>query len=175
MRHSSNILIPILIALLTVAAWALLNRPADEPPWPNRIQGFSFAPLRAHNDPAHKSFPTTEEIDEDLALLQGTVHAVRTYSVESTLSAIPRLAAARGLNVTLGAWIGSDPDANETELARFGEILSKGYRNLVRVMVGNEAILREDVSVAELTQYLDRVRKMTWLPVSTAEPWHVWL
>ncbi|EGV16539.1 glycosyltransferase family 2 protein [Thiocapsa marina] len=175
MRHSSNILIPVLIALLTVAAWALLNRPAEEPPWPNRIQGFSFAPMRAHNDPAFKNFPTVEEIDEDLALLQGTVHAVRTYTVESTLAAIPRLAAARGLNVTLGAWIGSDSDANEVELARLGEILSKGYRNLVRVMVGNEAILREDVSVAELTAYLDRVRKMTWLPVSTAEPWHVWL
>jgi exo-beta-1,3-glucanase (GH17 family)/cellulose synthase/poly-beta-1,6-N-acetylglucosamine synthase-like glycosyltransferase len=174
-RHSSNILIPVLIALLTVAAWALLNRPAEEPPWPNRIQGFSFAPMRAHNDPAYKDFPTVEEIDEDLALLQGTVHAVRTYTVESTLAAIPRLAAARGLNVTLGAWIGSDSDANEIELARLGEILSKGYRNLVRVMVGNEAILREDVSVAELTAYLDRVRKMTWLPVSTAEPWHVWL
>ncbi|RKT45678.1 glycosyltransferase [Thiocapsa rosea] len=175
MRYSSNFLIPILIALLTVAAWALLNRPADEPPWPNRIQGFSFAPMRAHNDPALQNFPTTEEIDEDLALLQGTVHAVRTYSVESTLSAIPRLAAARGLNVTLGAWIGSDPEANDIELARFGEILSKGYRNLVRIMVGNEAILREDVSVSELTEYLDRVRAMTWLPVSTAEPWHVWL
>ncbi|NCC29153.1 MAG: glycosyltransferase [Gammaproteobacteria bacterium] len=175
MKYSSNILIPILIALLTVAAWALFNRPADEPPWPNRLQGFSFAPMRADNDPAEKNFPTTEQIDEDLALLQGTVHAVRTYTVESTLAAIPKLAAARDLNVTLGAWIGSDLDANEGELERLREIMTKGYRNLVRVMVGNEAILREDVSVAELTAYLDRVRKMTWLPVSTAEPWHVWL
>jgi exo-beta-1,3-glucanase (GH17 family)/cellulose synthase/poly-beta-1,6-N-acetylglucosamine synthase-like glycosyltransferase len=174
-KYSSNILIPILIALLTVAAWALFNRPADEPPWPNRLQGFSFAPMRADNDPADKDFPTKEQIDEDLALLQGTVHAVRTYTVESTLAAIPKLAAARDLNVTLGAWIGSDLDANEVELENLHDILSKGYRNLVRVMVGNEAILREDVSVAELTAYLDRVRRMTWLPVSTAEPWHVWL
>jgi cellulose synthase/poly-beta-1,6-N-acetylglucosamine synthase-like glycosyltransferase/exo-beta-1,3-glucanase (GH17 family) len=175
MKYSSNILIPVLIAVLTVTAWALFNRPADEPPWPNRLQGFSFAPMRADNDPTEKIYPTTEQIDEDLALLQGTVHALRTYTVESTLAAVPGLAAARGLNVTLGAWIGSDLDANEVELERFREILGKGYRNLVRVMVGNEAILREDVSVSELTAYLDRVRKMTWLPVSTAEPWHVWL
>ncbi len=175
MRYSSNILIPVLIALLTVAAWALLNRPAEEPHWPNRLQGFSFAPMRADHDPAKKTFPTTEQIDEDLALLQGTVHAVRTYTVESTLAAIPGLAAARGLNVNLGAWIGADLDANEVELARLAEILRKGYRNLVRVMVGNEAILREDISVSELSAYLDRVRKLTWIPVSTAEPWHVWL
>jgi exo-beta-1,3-glucanase (GH17 family)/cellulose synthase/poly-beta-1,6-N-acetylglucosamine synthase-like glycosyltransferase len=174
-KQKNNFIIPILIALLTVAAWALFNRPADEPPWPNRLQGFSFAPMRAHNDPALKNYPTVEEIDADLALLEGTVHAVRTYTVEDTLGAIPRLAAARDLNVTLGAWIGSDLDANARELEHLGDLLSKGYRNLVRVMVGNEAILREDVSVSELSAYLDRVRKMTWLPISTAEPWHVWL
>ncbi|NJO55104.1 MAG: beta-(1-3)-glucosyl transferase, partial [Rhodospirillales bacterium] len=138
MKQTNNFIIPILIALLTVAAWALFNRPADEPPWPNRLQGFSFAPMRAQNDPALKNYPTVEEIDADLALLEGTVHAVRTYAVEDTLAAIPRLAAARDLNVTLGAWIGADLDANALELERLGELLSKGYRNLVRVMVGNE-------------------------------------
>ena len=68
-----------------------------------------------------------------------------------------------------------DLDANEVEIERLQEVLSKGYRNLVRVMVGNEAILREDISVSELSDYLDRVRRITWLPISTAEPWHIWL
>jgi exo-beta-1,3-glucanase (GH17 family)/cellulose synthase/poly-beta-1,6-N-acetylglucosamine synthase-like glycosyltransferase len=175
MRQSSTFIIPSLIALLTVTAWGLLNRPSEEPPWPNRLQGFSFAPMRAHNDPTVHNLPTTEEIDADLALLQGTVHAVRTYTVEGTLADIPGLAAPRGLNVTLGAWIGADAERNDQELERLHDILAKGYRNLVRVMVGNEAILREDVSVAELGAYLDRVRKTTWLPVSTAEPWHIWI
>ncbi|NCA71147.1 MAG: glycosyltransferase [Sphingobacteriia bacterium] len=175
MKYSSNILMPMLIALLTIAAWALLNRPADEPPWPSRLQGFSFAPMRADNDPSVKNYPTVEEIDADLALLQDTVYAVRTYTVESTLAAVPRLAALRGLNVTLGAWIGPDPAANEIELERLTEIISKGYRNLVRVMVGNEAILRDDISVPELIDYLEQIRKITRIPVSTAEPWHVWL
>jgi exo-beta-1,3-glucanase (GH17 family)/cellulose synthase/poly-beta-1,6-N-acetylglucosamine synthase-like glycosyltransferase len=175
MRHTNTFIIPSVLALLTIMAWGLLNRPSDEPPWPNRLQGFSFAPMRAHNDPTVNSLPTTEEIDADLALLQGTVHAVRTYTVEGSLADIPRLAAPRSLNVTLGAWIGSDMEANDVELERLREVLAKGYRNLVRVMVGNEAILRDDVSVPELGAYLDRVRKMTWLPVSTAEPWHIWL
>lgn len=175
MKAPSNFIIPVLIALMTVAAWALFNRPADEPPWPNRLQGFSFQPMRADNDPTVKSYPTVEEIDEDLALLQGTVHAVRTYTVEHSLGAVPRLAAARDLNVTLGAWIGPDREANESELVRLQELLGKGYRNLVRVMVGNEVLLREDIAIEEMIAYLDRVRRISWLPVSTAEPWHVWL
>ncbi|MCK7575978.1 MAG: glycosyltransferase [Chromatiales bacterium] len=175
MNRSVNFVIPILIAVLTISAWWILNRPNEEPAWPTRIQGFSFSPMRANDDPSQKRFPAVEDIDADLALLKGRAHAVRSYTVESTLAEIPRLAAKYDLNVTIGAWIGNDPEANEVELGRLREILSKGYRNLVRVMVGNEAILRDDVEVMELVSYLDRVRQFTWLPVSTAEPWHVWL
>ncbi|WP_295404404.1 glycosyltransferase [uncultured Thiocystis sp.] len=175
MNRSTNLVIPFLIAALTAAAWWLLNQPSEEPPWPNRIQGFSFAPMRAGDDPSLKKFPSVEEIDADLALLEGRAHAVRTYTVEGTLAEIPRLAAAHDLNVTLGAWIGPDPAANETEIKRLAELLDEGHRNLVRVIVGNESILRRDLPLSELIGYLDRVRKLTWLPVSTAEPWHVWL
>ncbi|NEX20331.1 glycosyltransferase [Thiorhodococcus mannitoliphagus] len=175
MNRSINILIPILIALLTVAAWWLLNRPNEEPTWPSRIQGFSFSPMQADDDPSQDRFPSVEDIESDLALLEGKVHAVRTYTLEGTLGAVPSLAAEHGLNVTLGAWIGDRREDNEQELERLREVLAKGNRNVVRVMVGNEAILRDDVEVAELIEYLERVRKLTWLPVSTAEPWHVWL
>ena len=175
MNRSINFVIPILIALLTVAAWWLLNQPAEEPPWPTRIQGFSFSPMRGDDDPSMKKFPSLLDIDADLALLQGDAHAVRTYTVESTLAAVPRLAAAHDLNVTLGAWIGEDKEFNDREIRRLADVLNEGNRNVVRVIVGNEAILRGDVDVPELTKYLDQVRKFTWLPVSTAEPWHVWL
>lgn len=175
MKGSFNLLIPILIASLTIAAWWLLNQPAEEPPWPARIQGFSFAPMRADDDPSEKRFPSLLDIDADLALLRGDAHAIRTYTVEDSLAAVPRLAAAHDLNVTLGAWIGPDRAANDRELQRLSEVLGEGHRNIVRVIVGNESILRDDLELAELMAYLERVRKITWTPVSTAEPWHVWL
>ncbi|MGQ9659868.1 MAG: glycosyltransferase [Thermochromatium sp.] len=175
MNRFIDVIIPILIALLTVLAWWILNQPNEEPAWPTRIQGFAFSPLRAEHDPSQNRFPTIEDIDADLALLKGRAHAVRTYTVKSTLAEIPPLAAKYGLNVTLGAWIGPDLKANERELMRLREVLSKGYRNLVRVIVGNEAILRQDVDVPQMINYLDQVRRLTYLPVSTAEPWHVWL
>ncbi len=175
MRHSSNILLPILIALLTVAAWALLNQPVEEPPWPSRLQGFAFAPMRADSDPSQDIYPTVEEIDEDLALLRDMVHAVRTYTVKDTLAEVPALARKHGLNVMVGAWIGPDLEANDLELERLKEVLARGQRNLVRVMVGNEALLRDDVSVPQMMEYLDRIRRVTALPVSTAEPPYIWM
>ena len=170
-----TILIPLIIAALTVFLWALLNRPSEEPPWPGRIQGFSFQPMRADDSPIRKEYPSVGEIDEDLALMQGDAVAVRTYSVEDTLAQIPLLAAGHGLNVALGAWIGADREANESELARLVEVYERSPRNIVRIIVGNEALLRKEVTLRQLTAYLDRVRARVWAPVSTAEPWHMWL
>jgi exo-beta-1,3-glucanase (GH17 family)/cellulose synthase/poly-beta-1,6-N-acetylglucosamine synthase-like glycosyltransferase len=175
MNRSLSILIPLLIAGLTLGLWALMNQPSAEPPWPTRIQGYSFQPMRADQDPQRRLYPSIAEIDEDLALLHGEAHAIRTYSVDGPLGQIPQLASSHGLNVSLGAWIGPDAKANQAELDRLIEILREPHRNIVRVFVGNEAILREDVDVNELTRDLDRVRRLTEIPVGTAEPWHVWL
>ncbi|EIC21371.1 glycosyltransferase [Thiorhodovibrio frisius] len=175
MRRVLTLLIPMLMALLTITIWGLLNQPSEEPPWPTRIQGFSFSPIRADQDPMEKIFPTIEQIESDMALLEGRAHALRTYSVEETLGEIPGLASNHRFNVTLGAWIGPFPNANERELERLISILREGHRSVVRVMVGNESILRGDVPVEDLVEHIERVREVTNLPVSTAEPWHVWL
>ena len=46
---------------------------------------------------------------------------------------------------------------------------------MTAVIVGNESLLRGDLTVAELSAYLKRVRGKLGVPVTTAEPWHVWL
>lgn len=175
MNRSISIVITLAIAMLTVAMWALMNQPSVEPPWPTRIQGYSFSPMRPYDDPTKKDFPSILDIDEDLALLQGEAYAIRTYSLEETLAQIPRLAQAHSLNVTLGAWIGPNREANEAELGRLEQVLTQWHRNIVRIMVGNEVILRRDQTVNELIEYIDRIRARTDIPVSTAEPWHIWL
>ena len=52
---------------------------------------------------------------------------------------------------------------------------ASSIRNVVRIIVGNESLLRKDVTVNQLISYLDRVQKVINAPVSTSEPWHVWL
>ena len=85
--------------------WGLLNQPEKEPPWPSKIQGFSFSPLRADQDPLVDRLPTEAQIQDDLKLLSDSAHAIRTYSVEGVFGKIPQIARQQGLNVALGAWI----------------------------------------------------------------------
>jgi exo-beta-1,3-glucanase (GH17 family)/cellulose synthase/poly-beta-1,6-N-acetylglucosamine synthase-like glycosyltransferase len=160
---------------LAVLLWAIVNAPDIEPPWPATVQGFSFSPMRPGNDPNKGLLPSIAEIDEDLALLSGDAHAVRTYSVDGTLAEVPRLAEAHDLNVALGAWIGANAAANDKQVEKLLRVYRESHDNVVRVIVGNEAILRNDRKVGDMIRYLRRVRGEVWAPVSTAEPWHIWL
>ncbi len=174
MKSLPGLLIAAVFATLTFAFWAFLNRPTLEPPWPARIQGFAFSPFRNAEDPTHKEMPTDGEIDQDLQLLEGKTLAVRTYSTYGTLAHVPQLAERHGLNVTVGAWIDNHTDANEMELDAAIE-LARSQINVVRVIIGNEVVLRGDIPIEQLEKYLDKARDAIGQPVSTAEPWHVWL
>ncbi len=173
--RKSNILICIAVAAIFVSFWAYLNRPEVEPPWPKRIQGFSFSPMRPGNDPVKHILPTESEVEADLKLLSGKTNAIRTYSVEGVQAGIPRLAAEYGLNVTLGAWIGPDLEENERQLEEVIRLARENYQNVIRVIIGNEVILRGEISVKQLDSYLERAQSALNVPVSTAEPWHVWI
>ncbi|HEY2808686.1 MAG TPA: glycosyltransferase [Steroidobacteraceae bacterium] len=174
MKSIPSLLIAAVFATVTFAVWAYLNRPTKEPPWPALIQGLTFSPFRANEDPTHGLFPTDAEIDADLALLAGKVKAVRSYSVEATLAHIPELAEKHDLNVMLGAWIDDHRDKNEQQLNTAIELAST-HINVGRVIIGNEVVLRGDLPIGELEGYLDRARDALEAPVSTAEPWHIWL
>ena len=174
MKTLPSLLIAAVFATLTFAVWAYLNRPAREPPWPARIQGFAFSPFRANEDPSHGQMPTDEEIDADLALLEGKVNAVRTYSAAASLGDVPELADRHGLNVALGVWLDTHLDKNEEQLKSAID-LANSHQNVVRVLVGNEVLLRGDLPLAALEKYLDRARAAIGQPVGTAETWHTWL
>jgi exo-beta-1,3-glucanase (GH17 family)/cellulose synthase/poly-beta-1,6-N-acetylglucosamine synthase-like glycosyltransferase len=173
--NRAGFVITLLMGALSVLLWWVVNRPGIEPPWPTMIDGFSFSPMRGEQSSARDEFPDIAEIDEDLALLAGDVHAVRTYTVQSTLAEVPRLAAAHGLNVTLGGWIGGTEAANAAEIDRLIKVYRENHRQVVRVLVGNEALLRNDQSVDEMIGHVRHVKRSVWAPVSTAEPWHIWL
>ena len=91
-----------------------------------------------------------------------------------SLADVPQLAERHGINVTVGAWIDNHSDTNETELDTAIE-LARTHINVVRVIIGNEVVLRGDIPIEQLEKYLDKARDAIGQPVSTAEPWHVWL
>lgn len=170
-----NIIIATIIAAITVTLWAYINRPETEAPWPEVIQGFSFSPMRENDDPIKHKLPSRDEIEADLALLSGKTYAVRTYRMEGDFAEIPAMARKYGINVALGAWIDKNMSQNESEVQRLIQYADRYRRNVVRVLVGNEVLLRKDLPVNKLIGYIRRVRAQVGMPVSTAEPWHVWL
>lgn len=172
--RKSGILVVLAIVVANVLGWGLLNRPEQPKPWTGFINGVSFSPYRAGQDPRADRHPSAEEIDEDLALLARHVKQVRTYTAIDGLEMTAPLARQYGLLVTAGAWIDGRFERNEREIANVVE-LSRQNRNITRILVGNESLLRADVDVEQLISYLRRVRTQVKVPVSTAEPWHVWL
>jgi exo-beta-1,3-glucanase (GH17 family)/cellulose synthase/poly-beta-1,6-N-acetylglucosamine synthase-like glycosyltransferase len=170
----SSLVVATIFAALTYAFWAALNQPTPEPAWPSRIQGFAFSPYREDQDAVRGDRVSPQQIDADMRLLAGRTNAVRTYSTMDGLDAVPALAARHDINVALGAWLDTRRNRNQHEIANAIR-LARLHRNVVRVIVGNEVLLRGDVPLEEMVEYLDRAREQIGQPVSTAEPWHVWL
>ncbi len=172
-----NYLAIIPFAVLSVVLWAMADRSSDEPNWPDRVKGVAFSPYRLQHNPVSEIDPTLDDIRADIELLAGKVTNLRTYTVKGTLGDIPMLAADAGMTVTLGIWINGDKAANEVELER-GIAIAKANRNVTRVIVGNEVMVRRELELKELVSYVDRARQALAkrrIPVSTAETWDIWL
>src|ERR1700728_2043329 len=175
MKLISGILVAAVFAVMTFGVWWYLNRPESEPPWPAHIQGVAFSPYAEDQNPfGSKDIPSVEQIESDLKLLSNKTYAVRTYSVLGTLGRIPELAAKHNISVALGVQLTKDNADNELEL-RTGIALAHDHRNVVRVMVGNETLLRGDLTVEELSADLDRARAAIRQPVGYADTWATWL
>ncbi len=167
-------LIAMFAIVANVALWFLLNLPQSEQSWNGTINGVSFNPYRADDDPRHARYPTADEIDQDLRLVADHVSEVRTYSSLDGMEQVPALAAQYNLNVTAGAWLDRRYERNGRELINLIRN-ARTYHNIERVIVGNETLLRGDLTEAQLVSYLHQVRRQVRVPVSTAEPWHIWL
>ncbi|MCK5829099.1 MAG: glycosyltransferase [Methylococcales bacterium] len=168
----------ITLALIVTANfffWAYVNQPDEVQSWEGLMMGVSFNPARRDDNPQENRFPTEEEIEQDLALLEGKVHAVRTYSMLNGLDRVPELAELYDLNVTLGAWVSLDPEQTQKEIDALIKTSRQDHKNIVRTIVGNESIMRNEITVEQLIPYLRQVRKNTWRPVSTSETWDIWM
>jgi exo-beta-1,3-glucanase (GH17 family) len=164
-------------AILLAAGWAWLGRPqmlVDAPT--ARVACLSYAPFRDGETPFDPNFIVpAERIAEDLAALGPYSDCVRIYSVGQGLDAVLPAARAAGIEVLMGLWLGSDPAANEREIEA-GIRLANDYADTIRaVVVGNEVLLRRELTPEALAAYIDRVRSAVPVPVTYADVWEFWL
>src|SRR6478752_6726452 len=171
----------LLISLAMIAAvWWWLATPiklARAPIDPNaKLLCVSYAPFRGAQTPL---LPTTrvppEQIAQDLAQLAKISECVRTYSIENGLDQVPALAAKVGLKVIQGIWLGSNRLKN---LAQISTVvgLTKEYPGVITsVVVGNEVLLRGEMTTADLAATIRSVKSQIAVPVTYADVWEYWL
>jgi glucan 1,3-beta-glucosidase len=169
-----------LVALAIGVVWWWLGAPVQLPPTPlangGKLYCISYAPFRDGQDPLVESTKVTaEQIDEDLALLSRYTDCIRTYSLENGLDQIPAIAQRHGMKVLLGIWLANSAEKNQRQIITAVQ-LAKNFPDVIRaIVVGNEVLLRGELSVTDLTALISEVKAQVSMPVTYADVWEFWL
>jgi exo-beta-1,3-glucanase (GH17 family) len=175
-RHLSLAIALILSALAAGALWSLCDRPVPvQPSWNEPLSSVSFAPFRRGQSPLTKTYPTPAQVDEDLRALVGHSRGIRTYTAREGMDVVPDLASKYGLKVIFGAWLGAEQDTNDLEVEALIKAANAHPDAIDRLLVGNEVLLRRDLTSAQLISYIRRVKAAVKQPVSYADVWAFYL
>jgi prepilin-type N-terminal cleavage/methylation domain-containing protein/prepilin-type processing-associated H-X9-DG protein len=171
--NRTNLLILLAVLVGNVLLWGAINGFRFDRSSGLAVWGGAYTPFREGQSPWTGVNPSAEEIEQDMRLLRGRVGRIRTYGSADEMGLIPRLAGKYGIPVSIGIWLDDNLDQNEIELAN-AVSLARELRNVEAVIVGNEAILRHNLTTEQIIEYVRRVRREVKVPVTVAEPWHIW-
>jgi exo-beta-1,3-glucanase (GH17 family)/cellulose synthase/poly-beta-1,6-N-acetylglucosamine synthase-like glycosyltransferase len=170
---ASALLIAVSVAVANFGLWALLFSPSFAPDVPNYVSGLSYTPFQRVDDPIEGRFPSSANINTDLAKVARLTNRIRSYT-SAQFPDLPKLAGDHGLTLTSGIWLNGEAAHDAMEIS-IGIAAAEKHANISRLLVGNETVLKKILTPNELIKHLDMVRAQSRVPVSTAEPWHVWL
>src|SRR5271166_6064174 len=167
-------------ALIVVAtAWWWIGAPVRLPATyaaGGKYECLSYAPFRGAQSPlAPGTHVERAQIEEDLARLVTVTKCVRTYSITHGLDQIPAVAEQFGLKVILGLWLSSDRAKNKAEMDGVIALAKRYPRVISAIVVGNEVLLRGELSAADLAQIVRTVKATVPMPVTYADVWEFWL
>jgi exo-beta-1,3-glucanase (GH17 family) len=167
----------VIAAAFGAAYWWLLGRPVDLPDSPTaKIACVSYAPFRFDGETPFDphAFISPARIDADLKVLSTRFDCVRTYSMSQGLGAVPDIAGRYGMKVLMGVWLGRDLVANEREVQLALAAAKRDAGSLSGIVVGNEVLLRQELTEKALAGYIERVNASTDVPVTYADVWEFW-
>ena len=171
----------LLISLSVIAAvWWWLGTPITlvrAPIDPNaKLLCVSYAPFRGAQTPLQPSTHIDrEQIAQDLAQLAKISDCVRTYSVENGLDQVPEVAAKVGLKVIQGIWLASNRQKNLAQISTVIGLVKQYPTVITAVVVGNEVLLRGEMTTSDLAATIRSVKAQVAVPVTYADVWEFWL
>lgn len=120
-----------------------------------KIHGLSFSPYTEGQGPG--TVVGKAQIRERLAVIEPYVRWIRTFSCTDGHELIPAIARERGLKTLVGVWLDDDREHNELELENAIRVAREGHVDILGV--GNEVLLRGDLSEDELLDYIRRAKE----------------
>ncbi|NQT93256.1 MAG: hypothetical protein HQ559_10880 [Lentisphaerae bacterium] len=178
MRHDRTRFRPLTVCLLLVLAAGGCDEFAYVGTRGRPLKaGIAYGPYRQHESPTGLQ-PTNDELAEDLDLLTQLMappRRLRIYSSTGGDRAAAIAATTRGFEVTVGASLDRDRATNEEEIAALISLCND--LPIARAVVGNEVLLRDELTADELIGLVTRVRAAipASTSVTTAEPAYIWL
>jgi len=97
------------------------------------------------------------QIRKRMNVISSYTKTVRSFSCIEGNEMIPKIAKEKGLKTMVGAWISNDKERNEKEIAALIALAKSGVVDIAAV--GNEVLLRNDISEQELLAYIVRVKE----------------
>lgn len=118
------------------------------------VHGLCFSPYLEGQKPGDQI--AEAQIRERLQIIRPHTGWVRSFSCTDGHEQTPRIAHELGFQTLVGAWLGTDAAINEAELQAVIEVARAGHADIVAV--GNEVLLREDMSEDALLACIQRVK-----------------
>ncbi|MDJ0916824.1 MAG: glycosyl hydrolase family 17 protein [Woeseiaceae bacterium] len=118
------------------------------------ISGICFSPYVEGQKPG--SQVTEEQIRERLDIVAPHVRGIRTFSCREGHELIPAIAKEKNLKTMVGVWLDDELDKNEEDLQNGIALAKEGLVDILAI--GNEVLLRGDLTEDQLIDYLERAK-----------------
>jgi len=178
MRHALACLVVTAAAIAGVWIWlgspALLISSQISPG--QKLYCVSYTPFRGGQTPLDPAtMIPAAQIEDDLTRLSAVTDCIRTYSVDFGLDQIAGIAARHGLKVMQGLWLSSSPEKSHYQIETAVALANKYPGTIRSIVIGNEVLLRGDMTATDLTNTIRAIKARVQVPVTYADVWEFWL
>ncbi len=118
------------------------------------MHGLCFSPYEEGQKPGDQI--NEAQIRRRMKIIQPYTQWIRSFSCTEGNEEIPRIAKEFGIKTMVGAWLGDDPEINEKEVKNLIDLAQQGFVDIAAV--GNEVMLRGDLSEDELLHFISQVK-----------------